>query len=157
MWADAGGLDADLVQKLGNAFFHLVVGEFYGVAQQTAYAGNQAKALQNLQGFVVGYQKGLVQSANALYQEVFSNGFPLGEAFGYTIGYSDGFRDGYSQGFAAGWQAGYSSGFTSGQNNWLNGMSNILGGLGSLLGNSNQLGSILGDVATAGEAIASLF
>jgi flagellar biosynthesis/type III secretory pathway protein FliH len=156
MWADFGGIDADQVQRLGNSFFRLVVGEIYAVAQQKSYNGDQDKALTNLQGFAVGYQKGLVQSANALYQELLSDGFTLGEAFGYTIGYSDGFRDGYSQGYAAGWQAGYNSGFNSGQSNWLNGLGNIMNGLGSILSNPAELTSIIGDVNTAGGAIATL-
>ena len=96
--------------------------------------------------------------ADVLFTDLYIQGWNAGEQFGYDIGYSNGFRDGYSQGYAAGWQAGYTS-YQQTASTWMGGLSNIFGGLGTLLGGSTggELTTILSDATTVGQAIASIF
>lgn len=144
-----------------NKFFALVVGEFFSITQNASYkppppSTSVTDALASYQAFITGFERGMSLGADVLFTDLYTEGWEAGEQFGYSIGYSNGYRDGYSQGYAAGWQAGYAA-IPPQTSTWMSGLNNIFQGLGNLLDDAGQLPTILSDVGSVGQAIASIF
>jgi hypothetical protein len=121
---------------IANQLFLFIVQEFYAIAADV----NKA---QQYQGFIQGFERGLVLGADVMYQLIFTEA--------YELGFTTGFEEGYAQGYSAGWTAGVN--YVAGQNTWMTGLSNILGGLSQVLSDAN---SLLADPAV-GTIIATLW
>lgn len=134
---------------LAKALLNFIVAEFYAIS------GIDTVRAAKYQAFIQGFSKGLLIGADALYGELFEEG--------YQLGYTKGFSEGYAQGYSAGWTEGYAVGYQQGQNTWMSGLQNIVSGssgitgLSGLLGDAQTLGTLLNDAVTVGTAIASLF
>lgn len=148
----SGEFQGDQTFNLPSLFYNFITAEFFALIQKDL---SNTKSLIDYKAYSSGYVSGMTLGADTMYAQLFNTGWNEGYQSGYTSGYSNGFRDGYSQGYNAGWQAGYSD-VPQAQSGWSS-LGNITDSLGSLLGNANQVVSIVGDVVSVGTVIAGLF
>ncbi len=136
--------EQDPVFTITNAFYAMVVNEFYVSQPKANLAG-----LANYQAFMVGFEAGLTQGAEAMFASTFAKA--------YTLGYLSGFRDGYAQGYAAGYKVGYAAGYAAGTPSWIQDLNKIMGDVGTAMSAVKNITSILGAADTVGTIIADVF
>lgn len=164
MLVDRSSNAVPVTRWLVDRFYKLINGEFYGITQNSSYAGNASVALINYNAFINGFVHGIVTAADQLFDEFYNVGYQSGYQNGYEsgfqIGYTNGFRDGYSQGFASGYTVGYqngdAAGYAAGASS-VGGLESIISGVSDVLGSASSILSDAGTVGTVISTVASLF